>query len=470
MTIKTNWQIQQETIEYYKQNDPTKITRTVRRPEKEIFEEIGIWNVPQNKPQGYLRLHPEDFVVEEEMQDGAIVRVNDIEVQEGAIEKKDAKEQTLYAHLTKVGIPTNVAIKRVADYLKIDIKKIGFAGLKDADAVTAQLIAFPRVANALEMLRTAKIDNIILSNFRYGQGSLNPGSLNANIFTITLRTGQDFNPETFNHRIEEIKKSGVLNYFQSQRFGGLRLLSHRLGMMLCRGEYEQAIKVLLFVSNADDIPLIIDLRKEAEQVFPDFTKIKELYGRLPYTFANELVVIEYLEKHPDNYIGAINKIPDQARLWAYAYSSWLFNKYLSVYSQARGCTNEKFPIFLSDNPDDAKIYKTYLEEDGTEQFQKYLAPFGFIQLKSRALEGRIFPKVFNYKVFNDGVVISFSLPKGSYATTFLTNLFELVQGLPIPEWVNTVQVDPKAILGEGNIENVKIRLKDYWYSKVEEIV
>lgn len=462
------WEKQKNILEYYKKNNPSLIIRKEKTSEEEMFNEIGIYNIPKNKLKGYFRLYPQDFIVEEITADGVVIKINQFNNNYEAIQSEG--NQTLYANLIKIGIPTNTAINRISKELDIKLNKIGYSGLKDADAITSQLISFPGINIPIEEIKNKTIPNIYLTDFYFSKGSLNPGDLQSNIFTITIRTNKSFNKEEFAAKIETIRKYGVLNYFQSQRFGGLRLLSHKLGKLLMQGNYELALKFFLFKTNKDDIPLVVNLRKEAEKLFSDWLKMKEVYEKFPYTFFNELRVVNYLIKNPLNYIGALIEIQDQTQLWAYAYSSLLFNKYLSEYSRENGCVKEKFSTLLSNNCEDYKIYSKFLAEDNIKDFIKNLRPFKFIQLKKRLVDGRIFPQNINYKFFYGGVVLNFILPKGSYATTMLANLFELEQGLPIPEWVEKGEIDPKEILGQGSIKKLKEIFKDCWYSKVEEII
>lgn len=466
MNTKEAYQKQQKIIEHYKNAQLELITRKKLQSEKEILDEIGITNIPQNRYLAYFRLFPQDFIVEEVALNNEIVRVNDFKEYKNNNEK-EFDERTLFAHLIKIGIPTNVALERISNACEIDIKKIGISGLKDADAITAQMIAFPRARISPKEISEKNIENVILNNFYYSKGSLNPGDLKKNCFTITIRTAENLEENIIRARLDVISKYGVLNYFQNQRFGGLRLISHKLGKLIVRGEYELAIKYFLLKSNEYDIPLVQNLRKEGEKEFPNWTKLKTIFEKFPYTFFNELRVLNYLEKNPDNFIGALIEIKDQTQIWVYAYSSWLFNKYLSDYSRINGCVDEEFPIMTDDRSPGARIYKKYLEEDGIRNMSKNLYPFKFIQAKERYIKGRMPVMDIKYKLFDKGVILNFSLPKGSYATTFLMNLFELYQGLPIPEWVSDEEIDPKEMLGQGSIAELKERFKDNWYSKLD---
>lgn len=461
------WQKQKQIVENYKKNNPEAIVREKNQPENEVLDEIGIWNISPYRTKGYFRLHPEDFIVEEMTRENEIIKVNDLKYYKD--KNKEGKEiTTLYAHLIKIGIPTAVALERLAKALEIDINKIGYAGLKDADALTAQRIAFSKNDLDPEDILKKDIDNIILNNFYYSNGSINPGDLAKNNFTITMRTELELEGRTLDIKLNTISKHGILNYFQNQRFGGVRLISHKLGKLLLQGNYELAIKYYLFKNNKYDFPLNIKIRKQAEKEYPNWKKIHELFNELPYSFFNENRLLSFMENDPKNFIGGLIEIKDQTLFWTYAYSSWLFNKHLSEYASQNGCTDEEFPIFNDDQAASAKIYQKYLTEDEIINVKKTLYPFKFIQFKDRFIKGRIQVNDINFKIIKGGAVLNFSLPKGCYATTFLMNLFELHQGQPIPDWVDTTIIDPKEVLGRGSLKEVKERLNKYWYSKLED--
>ncbi len=462
MTTQEAWEKQREIIEDIKKREPELIEPKKARSEAEIFKEIGIGNMPINRQRGYLRLHYQDFLVEELTQDKKIIRVN--EINNEIKEARDEKERTLYTHLIKIGIHTNTAIDRLNERLNFT-GKIGYAGLKDEEAISAQLVAFPRIKLSVDEIKKIKIANILLTNFYYGKGNLRPGYLKGNYFTITIRTEKGVNEAELKLRLANLEKFGFLNYFQSQRFGGIRLISHKIGKLIFQGNYELAIRYLLFKTNEYEMPLIAKLKKQAEKIHPDYDAIIKFFEKLPYSFLYELRVIGYLKANPGDYIGALTSISDSVTMCLYAYSSLLFNRYLSTYSKLKGCTDERFPLLISNDPNDLKIYHEYLAEDGVKDVYQALKPLKFIYWTKRDWAARIFPKDIKYEIFADGAVIYFFLPKGAYATTFLANLFELVEGTPIPAWVSNQEIDVKKMLGQGSLEELKQIFKEYWQYK-----
>jgi TruD family tRNA pseudouridine synthase len=464
MKSEAAWKQQAETMERYRKEQPEMLLNAVKKTEAEIFSEIGIYNLTADRTQAYVRLFPTDFIVEEKISSGDVIKVN-----AESISSSDRKERdnTVYANMVKIGIPTNVAIERLADTYDFDINKIGYAGLKDADALTAQLVTFSGGRMTIEEIESKKTANLVLTNLHYGTHSLAPGDLTGNVFTITLRTRGQIDETLFRVKAELIAKFGVLNYFQSQRFGGLRLISHKLGRLILQGEYGKAVRFYLFTTSENDIPLVVKIRKAAEQSFPDWEKIEKIFSELPYTFSNELKIARYLQGNHDNPVGALLEVKDQTQLWIYAYSSLLFNKHLSVFAKTNGVVREKIPTALSSDPADQRLYQKYFEEDGTLGWSKNLTPFKFVQIKKRLIDGRLWPTDLAYRFFDGGVVLKFGLGKGSYATTLMSNFFELCLGLPIPEWVNKSEIDPKSMFQEGSLDGIKDVLKDYLYSKIE---
>ena len=57
----------------------------------------------------------------------------------------------------------------------------------------------------------------------------------------------------------------------------------------------------------------------------------------------------------------------------------------------------------------------------------------------------------------EGWVVRFVLPKGAYATSYLSHIFQVHEGMPIPEWGKLEEVDSFNALGEGSMEEIKNR-------------
>ncbi|TSC52874.1 MAG: tRNA pseudouridine13 synthase [Parcubacteria group bacterium LiPW_72] len=430
--------------------------------EEEVLPQIGITTLDPNRPEGFLRLYPQDFIVEEIQKDGGL---SQIEPKDNVPEKPEEEKFTLYADLVKIGISTLEAVSRLAKALEITPNKIGYAGIKDAQALSSQRIALPKIG--YEKVKDLKLEGFFLNNFFYGRGTVEIGSLLGNRFTIFVRTEKRFAREELKNKLAALKENGFLNYYQTQRFGGARMLSHILGKLILQKKYEETIKAFLTTPSDYSIKLIKAVRARAAENYGDWKRMREILNHLPYNFQNEIKILEYLEKYPRNFIGALIALQDQTQLWVYAYASLLFNEYLSWATHNNATIPRDIPLLLSPDYQDQNFYRALLDRDGIRDLQEALRPFKFIPIKRRFNPAVIFLKNILAKSLPDGVIISFSLDKGAYATTFLMNLFKLRQGLPIPLWLNRDEIDSKKILEIGTCAPACERLKEYIFSVLD---
>ena len=127
----------------------------------------------------------------------------------------------VYVTFRKVDLTTPEAVKRIARVLGADARDAGFAGMKDRHAVTTQTASFqvPIARDPKPILDAASLDGItVLAALRHGN-KLKPGHLTGNRFRIVLR---DLDPDRVASVIEglaAIGRRGVPNAFGPQRFG-----------------------------------------------------------------------------------------------------------------------------------------------------------------------------------------------------------------------------------------------------------
>jgi hypothetical protein len=92
--------------------------------------------------------------------------------------------------------------------------------------------------------------------------------------------------------------------------------------------------------------------------------------------------------------------------------------------------------------------------------------FPFVQWAGHSIPTKVKADVHSYKILDNAAVIDFSLPKGSYATSFLSNIFTLSSGLPVLGGIKTDKIDAFEILGKGALGPTLDRFKDVTFSKV----
>src|SRR3712207_5138236 len=117
---------------------------------------------------GRLKVKPEDFIVEEI-----------------PLYLPSGEGQHLYAEIEKTGLSTYAAIKTIAQALNISPNAIGYAGLKDARAITRQTLSIEGATpEAINQLHLSNIK--ILKVNRHGN-KLRVGHLAGNRFVIRVR-------------------------------------------------------------------------------------------------------------------------------------------------------------------------------------------------------------------------------------------------------------------------------------------
>src|SRR2546430_14402554 len=251
--------------------------------------------------------------------------------------------------MVKCGLSTMEAVEELSKIFECDETQIRYAGLKDDDAITAQLISFQKIS--LEKLKTISILNkfshFFLKNFKACKNIVGNGELNGNKFTILVRTGKDFNPDTFIRRLAKFKKSGFYNFYHLQRFGLPRLLNFQWGRCILLGNDEEAVYRFLTDATRRELPSFRQIREDMKKHFTQWREMQEMLRAFSRGVRHEWKVIEYLEGNPPDYRGALKIIPHQTRMWWYALPSFIFNKKLSSYIKNSQKPPKQLPLFLS---------------------------------------------------------------------------------------------------------------------------
>jgi TruD family tRNA pseudouridine synthase len=433
----------------------------------EFLETIGIYfENDENLPEGYFKLRPSDFIVEEILQDGSLEIASS-----GSFlhpEKKYSKgDPTIFATLVKCGVSTIEAIQELSFLLGIDPKKIQYAGIKDKDAITSQLVSIQGAD--IEKIQKISSQYFFLKNIHSGNAFLKAGSLKGNKFTVLIRTANSLDEKKFIERLENIKGNGFCNFYYSQRFASPRFINWFWGLLILKGEYKNAICSFLCSKGQREIPYFKKFREEIKENLDDWKKIKEILERLPLSMQNELKVVNHLIKNPHDFTGALNQIPEQIQLWVFAYASLLFNRKISEYAHSGKPAPEKLPLLISNDKNDWIPYYDFLAEDGIHYMPtKNLEPFKGIKIMKRDLKTVEQVQIHETKIIPEGVILSFSLNKGCYATTLLAHLFQLVSGKPSKEISDKI-VDIKQAIGEERLAEIIEKLKGASVSKSENI-
>jgi tRNA pseudouridine13 synthase len=139
-------------------------------------------------------------------------------VEEIAAYAPSGEGEHTFLWVEKRGLTTIDAARRLARLLDVDARDVGYAGLKDRNAVTRQWLSVPRV-DPERARAIAEPDLVVLEAARHGN-KLRTGHLRGNRFelVVTLPPDEPAFAE-LRGRLEALARDGVPNRFGEQRFG-----------------------------------------------------------------------------------------------------------------------------------------------------------------------------------------------------------------------------------------------------------
>ena len=327
---------------------------------------------------------PEDFIVNE---------INNLAI--------DNNGQYSYFLLKKRNYNTLRAIQIIAQKAGINGKNIGFAGNKDKNAVTEQIISTRKIDNKkIRIIESLKIKDINVVYVGNGNNEISLGSHQGNKFFITIRNLSE--NEIKKIKSLEGKKIPMPNYFGQQRFSKN---NHLIGKAIVKKDFKKAVELIL-ESNSD------------------FN-----HG-----------IRAHLENNRNDFVGALKKVPLKLlKLYIHSYQSFIFNIALDNYFEKNNKNSKpnkiRMPIIgfgTEINNDKLKKIINGIVEKEKITFRDFIIN-AIPELSQEGSERELFIKVNGFKIIECGkdelnngknkIKINFSLPKGSYATVFVGHLF-----------------------------------------------
>ncbi len=141
----------------------------------------------------------------------------DFVVDEIALYEFSGDGEHLVLHVRKKDLTTWDMVSEIAKFLGIKQRDIGYAGLKDKNAMTKQYISVLKIyEDKLKSFSHEKIK--ILSTYQHNN-KLRIGHLKGNRFFIRLKKVNPVSAAKIQQALENIKLYGMPNYFGYQRFG-----------------------------------------------------------------------------------------------------------------------------------------------------------------------------------------------------------------------------------------------------------
>ena len=177
-----------------------------------------------------LKYRPEDFIVREQPLDLDLKTEGPL----GVYRLRKKKKTTLEVLAT------------LARIFSVDRQEIGYAGLKDRQSVSEQIISIPGPSRELDE------DDFSLEPLGRTNDPVTSAINEQNRFTIVVRDILPPNLRALERNLPIVQSNGLPNYFDDQRFACLRFGQGFIAKELIRGEFELALRKLIAVEYPND--------------------------------------------------------------------------------------------------------------------------------------------------------------------------------------------------------------------------
>ncbi len=224
--------------------------------------------------------------------------------------------------MCKVGVTTYRAVKALEEVLGL---RVGYAGLKDANAYTCQFITVKCRPGANLRCSYSILNGAVRASYAgIVERMVKRGELEGNLFIANIDSG-NARDEDIRRCLDVLRRKPFPNFYGYQRFGSRRPVSHLIGEALVLGNYREAVDRLLMPTNIDfESPRVVRARKlYAKGLW------REALKEFPRSFRTEVRVLRKLLKG-FSYRRAMMSLGSWLiKFFIEAYQSYLFNMALS---------------------------------------------------------------------------------------------------------------------------------------------
>lgn len=144
-------------------------------------------------------------------------RIEDFEVEEVPSYEPSGEGTHTWLWIEKRGMSTLDAMAVLAGVVAAKKRDFGYAGMKDAQAVTRQWLSIEHVDP--ERFAGVDVDGVKVVRVARHGNKLKPGHLAGNRFSILLRGAPASDADALRENVAWCAEKGVPNYFGEQRFG-----------------------------------------------------------------------------------------------------------------------------------------------------------------------------------------------------------------------------------------------------------
>ena len=231
--------------------------------------------------------------------------------------------------LDKQKVSTLQALERIAKEFAVRRRDLSVCGLKDKQGRTEQLVGV--LGGALGASEVVQTGDLRLKLIGRTAQPLSSANISANRFEVTVRDLSGEEASRSAEAIAEVQRVGVVNYFDSQRFGFLKHGQGFLARHLVRGDWEAALKAFLATPSELD--------------HSDDAKVKAFWRdhwgewqlRAPHEAARRYApLLRRLREDPRDFKGAFLHIDRRVRAMAlFELQSFIWNEGVKRYLSAR---------------------------------------------------------------------------------------------------------------------------------------
>lgn len=355
-----------------------------------------------------------------------------------------------FFEIEKTGLSTFEALRALARVLDVPQSRLGYAGLKDAQAVTRQVLSVERVPP--EAVGGVQLHGIRVLWARRHHNKLKIGHLRGNRFVIRIRDVPPQAESACRAILDVLARRGVPNRFGPQRFG-MRGDSAELGHAIVRGDVRGLIETFLGKPHPAESETV-----QAARAQFDAGNWPAALALLPGRMADERRSLAALLESNGDVERAYEAIPRRLKTFLVsAYQSSLFNRVLEARLQS---LDQVFAGDLAMKHPGHSIFRVLdesVEQPRAARFE--ISPtgplFGYKMMQASGRQGELEAgilaeeglaldrfrtaagaraegarRALRFQIgepeiqYEEGVVLRFWLPPGCYATAVLAEIIK----------------------------------------------